>query len=157
MHTIVRNVKVSQILEELKILLSHIVDVHAGELGSNGFMRQLDAARVKQEEAIKSTSGQAAGIQARLNLLAINLSFLVRPVDQPVIVFHLRLLLANLDHVVEIGDFDGEARLLLLPVNQALVSVVLTAPSLPEAFSFLLAQVPRVDRLSNAHLFELRI
>ena len=120
-------------------------------------MRQLDAARVKQKEAIERASWQPAGIQPRLDLLAVNLSFLVRSVDQPVIVLHLGLLLADLDHVVEIGDFDGEARLLLLPVNQALVGVVLTTPSLHEPFSVLLAQVPRVDRLSNAHLFELRI
>ena len=92
-----------------------------------------------------------------MDLLAINLPLLVRPVDQPVVIFHLGLLLPNLDHVVQVGDFDGETRLLLLSVYQPFMSVVLTASSLPKPVSFLLTQVRRVDGLSNAHLFELRI
>ena len=120
-------------------------------------MRQLHAARIKQKEAIKGACRQSGSIQPRLDLLAVNLSLLVRPIDQSIVVLHFGLLLSNLDHVIEIGDFDGETRLLLLPVNQALMCVVLSTPTLPVPVSLLLTQVRRVDRLSNAHLFELSI
>ena len=44
LDAIVGDVKIGQVLEELKILLSHIIDIHAGQLRANRLMGQLDSA-----------------------------------------------------------------------------------------------------------------
>ena len=53
-------------------------------------------------------------------MLAEDLSLLVATVDQSIVVFHFGLPLSDLDHVVQISDFDWER--FLLSVYEALVS-----------------------------------
>ena len=83
-------------------------------------MGKLHAARVKQQEAVKDASRHLGRIEARLNLLAEDLPLLVASVDQSIVVFHLGLPLSDLDHVIQISDFDRER--FLLSVDEALVS-----------------------------------
>lgn len=85
-------------------------------------MRQLNTARVEQKKAIKDPAWQLACIQSRLNLLAEDLSLLVGSVNKLVIVFHLRLLLFNLDHAIQIRNFHWEPLLVFPPIHEAFVS-----------------------------------
>ena len=91
-----------------------------------------------------------------MHLLTIDLSLLIGTVDQSVIVLHLGFLLTNLDHTVEIGDLHGEAWLLFLTVDEALVLIFLPTFT-PEIHIAILASIHlrAVNRLSYAHLFEL--
>eukprot|EP00353_Schmidingerella_taraikaensis_P012428 CAMPEP_0185576026 /NCGR_PEP_ID=MMETSP0434-20130131/7054_1 /TAXON_ID=626734 ORGANISM="Favella taraikaensis, Strain Fe Narragansett Bay" /NCGR_SAMPLE_ID=MMETSP0434 /ASSEMBLY_ACC=CAM_ASM_000379 /LENGTH=127 /DNA_ID=CAMNT_0028193085 /DNA_START=2179 /DNA_END=2563 /DNA_ORIENTATION=- len=50
--SVVRDVEEGQVLEKFKILLRHVIDVHSCELGADCLVRQLNAARVKKEEAV---------------------------------------------------------------------------------------------------------
>lgn len=67
-------------------------------------MRKLNAARIQQEEAVECASWKSIRIQPRLHLLAEDLSLLVATIDQTIVVLHFGFFLADLDHVVEIGD-----------------------------------------------------
>ena len=89
--------------------------------------------------------------------MAVNLPLLVRPIDQSIIVLHLRLLLSNLDHVVQICHFHRKTLLLLFPVNQALVRIALASLTLSVYIGFLLTEVRRVDGLRDSDLFELGV
>jgi len=82
-------------------------------------VRQLYSARVKQQEPVQNTGRQFTCIQSRLDLLTEDLSFLIRSVYELVIVLHFRLLLSDLDHAIQIGDFDRESLLVLSPIHKA--------------------------------------
>ena len=120
-------------------------------------MRKFDTARVKQEEAIEDSSRQTGRIEPRLHLLAINLSLLIRAVNQFVVVLHLGLFLTDLDHTVEICNLHGEAWLLLLAINEALVVIFLPFSSTSNIDVTILTSIHlgAVNGLCHAHLFEL--
>ena len=54
-NPIVRNIKVGEILKELKVFFSHILDVHSCKFRSYSFVRQLYSARVEQQEPVQNT------------------------------------------------------------------------------------------------------
>ena len=119
-------------------------------------MRKFDTARVKQEEAIEDSSRQTGRIEPRLHLLAINLSLLIRAVNQLVIVLHLGLFLTDLDHTVEICNLHGEAWLLFLTINEALMVIFCSTFTIDINVTILASiDLSAVNRLCHAHLFEL--
>jgi len=83
-------------------------------------MRQLDTARVEKKEAIQHSGWHLLCVQSRLHLLAENLTLLIAPILQLVVVLHFGLTFSDLDHVVQVGDFDRER--LLLSIHQTFVS-----------------------------------
>ena len=117
-------------------------------------MRKFDTARVKQEEAIKDSSRQTGRIEPRLHLLAINLSLLIRAVNQLIVVLHLGLFLTDLDHTIEICNLHGEAWLLFLAIDEALVVIFLTTCTSPKIYILISILTPIhlgiVNRLCHA-------
>ena len=156
LDSIVRNVQVCQVLEKLEIFFSDVVDVHAGQFRPDGLVWKFDTTGVKQEEAVKDSSWQTARIQPCLHLLAINLSLLVRAVNQFVVVLHLGLFLTYLDHAVKVRDLHGEAWLLFLTIDEALVVIFLPIFSFDINVAILTSiHLSVVNRLCHSNLFEL--
>lgn len=90
-------------------------------------MGQFHPARVQKEEAIKDPRWESSSIESALDLLAENLSFLLLAVDQSVCILHFWLFLADLDHIVKIGDLDWEGRL-LLAVDKTFMATLVCFP-----------------------------
>ena len=114
-------------------------------------MRKFHSARVQQQETVKSSGWQSTHIQSRLDMLAEDLTILRMTIHEPVIVLHFRLLLADLNHVVQVSHLNWEAGLLPLTIDQALMLLHLP----PSCRRFILSVVTSVDlrivdRLCNA-------
>ena len=104
---IVWNVQICKILEEFKVLLRYLNDVHACQLGPDCFMRELYPARVKKEETIEYALRFHLSRDAMLNLLWVDLALFLWTISDFVVVLHFGLLLFNLNHTIQIGRFHG--------------------------------------------------
>ena len=75
---------------------------------------------------------------------------MVLTISQLVVVLHLWLLLTDLNHAVQISDFHGKARLILLFIQQAFMLIDTFAPSATlNRMVFTLVNLSVVDRLSH--------
>lgn len=105
---IIRNVKVCQVLEEFQILLSNFDYVHTWKSRSDCFVRQLYSARVEKQKTIKNSLRFQVTIYTALHLLRVDFTLPFRSISYFVSVFHLRFLLFNLDHAIQIGSFHRQ-------------------------------------------------
>ena len=81
---------------------------------------------------------------------------MVLTISQLVVVLHLWLLLTDLNHAVQISDFHGKARLILLFIQQAFMLIDTFAPSATfNRVVFTLVDLSVVDRLSHPERLKL--
>ena len=83
------DVQVELLLEEFK---PQEVDKKKQKVAADEEQKKTCGAKKKQE-AIKCASRQSCCVESGLDLLAVNLTLLVRPVDQSIVVLHLWLFL----------------------------------------------------------------
>lgn len=70
-------------------------------------MRQLDSAGVKKKEAVQDLIRNSL-VLAELNLLTVDSPLLLRLMNEFVLVLELRTLSLDLDHLIQVRDFDWE-------------------------------------------------